>query len=248
MINLAKFEFIDIAIVISFSAACLALIVAGILFLLKSKGKNRRLRIYFMGIALFLFLYGINRAIRLLFEATLEPTFLWQMTVEEFNALIAKDDAIYAAHDLMWVLTLVIGSVGGAFLLFVIELHIMERKTKFLFTITKIITTIPPIFLGYRTDEVLLFRIMLYIGDFLLLSIPIFYYYLASKTSGETRKKAIMAGTGLLLFFVSIAINSSLGKTILGALLGLPGVYLTYFLFSALVILGILIYTRSIAY
>ena len=237
-------ETIDVIIIISYSIICVIFLLTGIGFLLKAKDKPVQVRNYLLGIGLFFFLYGISRVLVFLFELTFEIDFIWNLSAADFERIFAERPDLELRHDIVWRLSTAIGTTGLVFLMYQLEVIIMKKKTKFLFTILTVVTVIPALILGVAgKDEVSIVRIILYAGNLLVIVIPLFYLYLAVKTSGTPRKRAIGAAFGMLLTFLGVVFNSSVGKTLFA-----DQVYITYVLYGICSTLGIIIYWKSIQF
>ncbi|MHA1293949.1 MAG: hypothetical protein ACTSQJ_14940 [Promethearchaeota archaeon] len=240
---------IDYIIIIIYSSICITLFTAGIILLFKAKDKPEKVKNYLIGIGLFFILYGISKVIVFLYELTFDPGFVWQIKSNEFDIIFEANQELNFRNDIVWRLSTGFGTIGLIILMYELEYYIMEKKTKFIFTLIMIITLIPALLFGIAgKDKITWIRIVLYIGNFLVIVIPLFYLYLAIKTSGETRRRAIGATIGMLLFFAGIVFNSSIGKSLFESAMGIQGIYLTYFLFGSFLIIGLLIYFKSIKY
>lgn len=246
--NLTSITIIDILIVLCHLTVILSFLLSGIYLFFKLKNKPKAQRDYLLGVSLFFILYGTARMIMFLFELTFEP-FVWQIPVDKFNQIFRNNPELEIQHDIMWRLTTGIGGLGLVIIIYQLEKTILEMKTKYLFTIITIITIIPSLLLGVSgKDEITWVRIVLYTGNFIAVAIPLFYFYYAFKTQGETRKRALGAALGVFILFIGIVFNSSVGKTVLNTSYGLPGLYLSYYLYALFVTIGIVIYMRSIKY
>ncbi len=246
--NLSNIETIDYLIICCYSAVIAAFMISGIILVIRLKDKQKQIRNYLLGIALFFILYGIARIIMFLFELTFDP-FVWRIDVNEFDKIFAEHPEIDARHEIVWRASTGIGTLGVVILMYQLELRILEKRTKFIFTILQIVSVIPALILGVEgKDEITVVRIILYAGNVLLLFIPLFYLYYAFKTTGETRKRAIGATMGIFILFFGVLFNSSIGKTLFNTTFGIQGLYITYYLFAICVVIGIVIYMKSIKY
>jgi len=239
----------DGIIIFSYSIVCICLFIASGFLFFKSRGKSKKVRNYLLAIALFFLLFGISRTTMFIFELTFPEDFVWNISVHDFDSIFQKNPEIAVRHDIVWRFTTGIGAFGVAILMFVLERQILEKKTKYVLTIITLITVIPALILGVEgKDEVGFVRIVLYIGNFLMVAIPLIYLYLGIKTSGDTRMRALGAMTGMIILFTGIVFNSSFGKTQLEGLYGIPGLQITYILYGLCTAIGIFVYLKSIQY
>jgi hypothetical protein len=247
--NLANIEFIDILMILSSILVCVTYFMGGCIFLLKTKDKSTDVRNYLLGIGLFFLLYGTDRLIFFLYELTFEPNFMWHYSNTQLQSMFQNNPELALRYDVVWRWAIGLGGLGLIILSYQIELYVMEKKTRFLITIIEIISIVIPLIFGLQQIyEVSIVRIILYTGNVLIMIIPLYYFYFAFKTVGITRKRAIGAGTGILIMFIGIFFSSSLAKSILDSALGIDGIYLAYLLFCIFTIIGTLIYSKSIHY
>ncbi|MHA1273576.1 MAG: hypothetical protein ACTSQS_09085 [Promethearchaeota archaeon] len=246
MNNLNQMDFIIIAFYLS---VLISHFSAGIFLLLKSRNKGENVKNYLRGIAIFFLLYGLAKSIVFLFELTFPVNFVWNIGEKDFNKIFSENPDLSLRHDIVWRFTATLGVAGVAFLMYQLEKQILEKKTKFIFTIITIITVIPAILFGVKgKDEIDIVRIILYAGNIMLIVIPLIYLYLAGKTSGATRLRALGAMSGILILFLGIVFNSSIGKSLFENLYGISGIHITYILFGICVAIGTIIYLKSIQY
>ena len=237
---------IDFLIISTFLITFACCIVIGCLFFLKAKNKQPSERNYILAIGLFIILFGISRFIKFYFEITLQPMFMWHMTLDEFNSLLDTNPHLELYYDVIWRLYISIRSVGVILLLFELEKLILEKKTKYSFTVIKIITLIPVLIYGYNINETIVFRIIMLVGDFLFLILPAIYLYFSYKTTGQTRRNAFTASASLLLIFIGLAFQSTFMIILAEEFFGLFGLHLTHLFFSMFVTVGVLLYYKSI--
>ena len=246
--NLSNITPPDLIIMVIMVVVIIAFYFSGIFLIIKAKGKPERLRKYLFGISIFFILFGTGRVIMTLFEFFFDP-FVWNIDINEFDAIFVANPDLFIIHDIVWRFTTTFGSLGLVFFIFQLENYILEKKTKFIFSILQVITVIPAVLFGTAgKDAIGPVIIILYIGNFLVIVVPFFYFYLAIKSTGITRKRAISAGIGMLIFFAGIVFNSSLGKGLFNNPFGIPGLHFSYYLFGILVCLGLAIYLKSLQY
>jgi hypothetical protein len=246
--NLANIGMVDIIIIICHSAVVAAYLLSGIYLFFKLRNKPPEIRNYLLGISLFFILYGASRVTMFFFELLFDP-FVWQIDVNEINQLLKDSASLNLIHDIVWRTSTALGVIGISFLMYELELRILNKKTKFFFTILTILTVIPALLFGVAgKDEVTIVRIILYVGNFLVIVIPIFYFHFARITTGDTRKRAIGAGIGITIMFLAVMFNSSAGKTVMFNSLGMPGMYIVYYMYGILAPVGVIIYMKSIQY
>ncbi len=250
-------EFLDWVVIFFYSAVCIIFLLIGIIFLLKSRDKQKNIRNYLLGIGIFFLLYGISRAMMFLFEATfpivansltggiIEPNFIWNLNSAEVNLIFETYAEINLYHELIWRVTTALGTGGLIFLLYELEIHILEKRSKFLFTIIETISVLPALIIGLagtQKDEVAWVRIILYVGNVIMIVVPLIYFWLGAKTSGDTRKRAIGAGISMLIMFFGVVFNSSIGKTLF------PGLFFPYIMYGIFVIIGTIAFMKTIQY
>ena len=182
------------------------------------------------------------------FEITFPIDFVWNISRSDFNTIFENNPDLVLFHDIIWRLTSLIGNLGLILLMYVLELHILEKKLKFIPTIIVIIGTIPAMIFGAggQKDEISLVRLVMYVGNVFMILVPFIYFYLATKTSGRTRKRALSAGVGSFIMFVGVVLNSSIGKTIFENIAGITGLHLTYVLYGSFIVVGTLMYLNSV--
>ncbi len=246
--NLASMELLDIIIIFCHISVIFTFMVSGIILFIKLKRKSPEIKNYLLGIGLFLFLYGFGHFFMFLYELTFDP-FVWRVNINDFNAIYNTHPDLLLIYDITWRLKTAFGISGVIILFYQLEKRILIKKTKYLFTIIQAITLIPALIFGVSTkDDITIIRILIYLGNSMAIVIPFIYLYYAKKTTGDTRKRAIGAMIGMLLLFMGIIINGSIGKSLYFTLHGMDGLYFTYYMFAFLTIVGILIYMKSIKY
>jgi len=221
--------FIDSEIVsmvhsLAYLTAIITFTIFGILFLFKLKNKPPKIRNYLIGIVLFLFLYAISRSAELI------------------------NDFIEDPGALLWYLGAIFGAISLLPLLFVLEFYIIEKKTKFIFTILSFVLFILAMILDPRASNSI-GKNLLYISSFPALTVPFMYFYVAYKTSGDTRKRSIGAGVGFLIAFFGIIVDTALGNLVFKALVGVEyGNLVTAIIYMISIPTGLIVYYRSIRY
>ncbi len=241
-------ELIDYLIIFILIEVIFIFFYLGFLFLKKAKDKQERIKIYLLCIAFFLILYGIDRIIFFLHEFLFE-NFVWSISPMDFSETLKNDSEKAFIYDIVWRIGTSIGSAGLLIFLLGFESKILEKKTKFIFSIIQCTTLVLSLIFGTTADEITIGRLILYFGLLPALAIPICYFYLGGKAKGIARKRAIGAGLGFLIFYLGVAVNSTAGKTIFYFILGgMTGVYLSYIIYCVFVNLGLIIYMKSIQY
>jgi len=211
-----------------FLLAIITFAVMGTLFLLKIRGKTGKIRNYLIGIVLFLFLYAVSR-------------------ISEFSRTLVSGDTVF--RDVTWYLGAIFGAMALIPLLFVLEHIILEKKSKYIFTILSVAFFLLAIILDPSGSATSPGKIFLYLASAPALSVPFMYFYVGYKTSGDTRKRSIWAGIGFLVAFFGIIIDTALGNMIFDALLGDEiGGLATSILYMITLPLGMIIYYSSIKY
>lgn len=246
--NLSDIELIDYVIIICHLIVISTVILAGIIFLTKMKDKSKDTKQYLLGISLFFICYGIAQTVMAIFEITFDP-FIWRIHIDDFGDIFKQNPDLSLRYEIAWRLQQAISSIGIIFLIYQLERRILEKKTKYLFTIIKTFTTIIAVSFGSgQKDQIGVVTIINYIGSALVIIIPLFYIYLAIKTSGETRARALITSLGIWLLFFGVVFNSSIGKRIFTAGWGMEGLFFTYYLFAACILIGTLIYMKTLQY
>lgn len=241
-------ESIDYVIILMMIEVAALFFMLGLLFLYKSRDKSSKIKIYVIGVGLFLILYGVNRVI-FFFNELLFDDFLWSITTGDFTAALEADSLKAFNYDIIWRISTGIGSGGLLVFLLVFESQILEKKTYFILSIIQGITLVVSLILGASADRMTLGRYILYIGLAPALAVPFCYFYLGVKANGVARRRAISAGLGFLIFYIGIAINSSAGKSVfLWLFSGITGLYFAYVMYAILINCGLLIYMRSIQF
>ncbi len=242
---MVKIELIDVIIIFCMVIVIIAMFLAGLIFYKESKGKSENYRKYLLGISLFLLLYGINRCIFFLHELFFDP-FMWSMPLDEYIYQMESTEWRFIRYDIIWRISTSIGSIGLFIFLYVFELQILEKRTHFILSLIQLFSLASSVILGAASDKLTVGRIILYFGLLPALAVPFIYIYLGIKASGPTRKRAIGAGIGFLIWYVGISANSSAGKNLGFGYWGLSGLQLMYILYAILNILGLYIYIKSI--
>ncbi len=104
-------------------------------------------------------------------------------------------DFIYIEDEFFWDLGAIVGIGGIIFLLFAIERYIFTRS-KFFFTILAIINVILLIVIPSEYKNIVQTIFIPVIGLF----IPIIYFYIAYKGTGNIRKNSLLIAIGILIF------------------------------------------------
>jgi hypothetical protein len=151
-------------------------------------------------------------------------------------------------RDYLWYLGAIPGSIGVTVLIFVLELYILEKKTKFIITIVQFSLLILGLLLGANATDLGVGKILIYVSSFTALIIPIIYFQFGYKTTGETRKRSISAGLGFFIIYVGIVCRTQLVENIFSGFWGDPGIFLLYILFPSFILIGLIIYYISIKY
>jgi hypothetical protein len=245
---MVRIEFMDLIVILFHSLAFFTLLFCGIVFISKSRGKVKEYRQYLLGMGIFFLLYGISRIVMFSFEMLFPIDFVWNLSASDFRLIFANNPDIVFVHEIIWRITSLIGNVGLILLMYIVERHILEKKLKYIPTIFMIFSAIPALILGagQQKDELSIFRIVMYIGNFLLILVPLMYLYLGLKTSGRTKKRAISATIGMTTMFAGVTINSSMGKTVFESLGGIDGLKISYILYGTFVAIGVLITLNSV--
>lgn len=247
--NLQKIEAIDYLIITCLLAVFISSVVATLLFTIKLKGKIPKMRNYLLGIICFLGFYAANRVMIFFYELTFDP-FVWRLEVDAINALLLSDPDLLLRYDVIWRISTILSQVGLLVFLVEFELQILDKKTKFVFSILLAITATFSVIRGSGISaggEVDFWRLFFYLGTLPAIAVPLCYFYLAIKATGTARKRAIGAGIGFLILFIGITFNSAGGKSLFTSIVGnISGLQLSYVLYGVLAPIGIVIYLLSI--
>jgi len=233
MILQSETEILNNIHIIAFLVVIATFLIIAVLFSLKMKRKPKNIKNYIRGIVIFMIFYAISR--------------MAEVSKMLFSIFIGTIDPTIA--DILWYMGAIFGAVALFVLLLVLERYILERKTKFILSILTISLLILAILLDPQAGATSPGKILLYLSSAPALSIPIIYFYIGYKTSGDTRRRSIMAGIGFMIAFLGIIVDTALGNLIFDSLLGnFMGGVLTYITFMICVPVGLLIYYRSIQY
>lgn len=228
-------DFLDTTHIITLLIVICSFLIIAILFSFKLKDKPRSAKNYIIGIILFMILYAISR------------------TCELSKIIIGLDDpydTTLTIRTVLYLMSAIFGTVAVFILLVVLERYILEKKTKFIFSILTISFLILALIFNPSGGPVNLGKFFLYLSSIPALSIPLIYFYFGYKTTGVTRKRAIEAGIGFLIAFLGIIMDSAIGTSLFSILLGNInyGLLVAYILFAICVPIGLIIYYRAIHY
>ena len=241
---------IDVIIIAAHLSAILSLILASLYFLIKSRGKASREKIYMVGIALFFIMNASARFMMFYSELQMDP-FVWRLTTYESNRILEANSQLYNLYQILYYISSAIAAFAVTILLFVLEREILEGKTKYIITLIQIILAILSLILGASpVAELTIGKILLYAGSFSALAVPLIYFYFAYKTTGETRIHSAGAGIGMIVLFLGIVADTFFVKTLFQdvAGLGVLGVWIAYILHGIFLPIGLIIYVKSIKY
>ncbi|MFO8018975.1 MAG: hypothetical protein R6U96_10090 [Promethearchaeia archaeon] len=249
--SLSNIEFIDVIIISCHLLVIGVLIITGILFYGKSRGKASNIKKYLKGIILFMLIYSVSRLVMFIFELTFDP-FIWQLTPTETEIALTYDPNLNFRYSIFWYTGTILGAIAFFIILFDLETFILLKKTKYIPSAFLAIIYILGLSLGaVGAEQITLGKFFLSISAIFPLLIPITYFFFAYKSSGDTRRRAIGAGIGFTIFFLGIGLNSTMGKAIFIFLLSpeeIVGVYASYIMYAVLAIIGLIIFLKSIHY
>ncbi|MFX0135069.1 MAG: hypothetical protein ACFFDN_15615 [Candidatus Hodarchaeota archaeon] len=202
----AYYDFLLQFMIATWSVAITALLYSGYIFLNKSrKTEVESQKWLFIGIGIFLILYGITRILFLCAEWARD----WGADLYSPNVIpFSKPGG--SGYDFFWRLAALIGLVGLIIYNFVVERYLI-RKTKYVFSIIGVGTLIVCVIFGPYDIGLLATRTGPLIMGF---SIVILYIYLIFTGEGEVRKKAIIATLGLFVFFLGVGLDSTTGQAL----------------------------------
>ncbi len=187
--------------------AIAVLLYTGYLFLNKSRSVEAEGQKWlFIGFGIFFILYATTRILFLCAEWARD----WGPDLYSPNVIpFSKPGG--PGYDLFWRIATLSGLVGWTFFIFVIEKYLI-RKTKFIFSIIGLGTLIICLIFGPYEIGLLATRT----GPILMgLILILLYFYLIFTSDGDVRKKALMATLGLIVLFIGIGIDSTLGQAAL---------------------------------
>jgi len=247
--NFSNLQPSDVIIIIFQVLAVVSLFITGVLFFLKARNKSETVKYYLWGIVTFVVCYGIVRLIMLLLELSVQP-FPWQMSIEQANQLLANNPVLNERFMFVWYIQSILGAFGLFIFLFQLETYILEKKTKYLLSLSQLTFSILGLIVGAtQITEITIGKIILYISFIIPAAfVPIIYFHFALITSGSTRARASGAGWGYLIFYAGIASTSQGLKEILESWLGQPGIWLSYIMYGTLVAIGLIIFQLSVKY
>jgi len=173
---------------------------------------------------------------------------MWTIALEDYNNMMVPGSDKFIRYDIIWRISTAIGSIGLLIFLIEFESKILEKKSKFILSIIQGVTLTFSLILGAQADRMTAGRYILYFGLIPALTVPLLYFYIGIKTSGDARKRAIGAGFGFLIFYIGVAANSSGGKSVFNFLAGLSGLQFSYILYGIFISIGLIIYIKSIRY
>ncbi|MHA1147866.1 MAG: hypothetical protein ACTSR8_06435 [Promethearchaeota archaeon] len=167
--------------------------MAGILFLRDyKKAKN----IFFFWISLFFFLFIVSRILRIIVKFYIgEPPVGKPLTG---NAFILE--SIYT----------IVSYIGLFCVYFALE-KTLVKKSHFFFSIVVWITCVISI-IDFITRNLLWLTLPFFIAT--VLGLPVIFFYLAGKSSGEVRKNSLLVAVGVVMFIFGIAFDIPDGKPI----------------------------------
>lgn len=104
-----------------------SLFTTALLFLFKSRKKDRSVQLYMYGIILFMLLYGIARLLFFIFELSVSP-FPWNLSMNEANSILQNDATLYNLFIIIWYISTILSWFALFIFLFVLERYILEKK------------------------------------------------------------------------------------------------------------------------
>ena len=139
------------------------------------------------------------------------------------------DPILLQQNSYIWKLAMTFLNIGYVFFFYVGEKEIFLDKTKNLITISSIVLLV----VIYFIPDFNLYQNLITISlSIIYLFIPIGYLYIAKKTTGTTRKKAIAIVIGIFMYmFCMIMLNEGL-LTIIANNMGVPLILLTFIMYS----------------
>ncbi|MHA1292716.1 MAG: hypothetical protein ACTSQJ_08635 [Promethearchaeota archaeon] len=246
--DLINIETIDIIIIGCHLSVLFSLFLTGILFFVKSRNQDKIVQQYMNGIGLFMILYGIGRVFIFIFNISIEP-FVWRLYPEQFTTKLEGDPNLLFRFQITWYFSMILSSIAVMILLIQLERYILEKKTKYILSFVQLALIILALTFGaIGGSEMTAGKIIVYLSSLPLLFIPLTYFYFAYKSSGITRKRAIGAGMGILIFFLGVAANTAAVKAIFIPYWGMNAIYFSYIMFGILIPIGLTIYLKSIKY
>lgn len=237
-------------IIITFNLVAIGVMFGSSLFMFnKARNREGNARSYGLAIAFFFLFLGLHRIIFLIVELTFYNGPMWNLLGHEISQIYQNNPDLATQTDINYRISSLLSMIGLAILTFELERYILDKKTKYIITILLACLQIPYFIFGdAQSFEISIIRIMFYIGTFLFLAIPLIYFYMASKTSGETKKRALAAGVGMGLAFFGIILVSTAGKLVLEALFGVNGIHLGYIMHGIITSTGLILYLSSVKY
>jgi hypothetical protein len=189
------------------------LLVGSILLFIKAKKTSKELGssdIYGYCVALFFLFIAIGYIIRvefMFFIAANDSQFFLQMTATERSKSILDfyaNDGRLELLQTLWVAHMTVIFIGIGLLMFATEYKILNKRTKYFFTILCVAILPVIIFLPYRIAQNLF-----YISYAAPIAWLFIYINVARKATGSVRRNAIMLLVGFAIFVVGILFNSA---------------------------------------
>ncbi len=180
--------------------------------LLKEYYENREAKLLIPVAGLF-FMLAVSRSILIYFD---------------FFVTGLNDD-LFQQYSIIWKISMIFLSIGYAFFIYVSEKEIFIDKTKNIITILSIII----LFVIFLVPNFDIFQTLLTLFLCLVtLFFPIGYVYIAKKSTGKTRKKAISVVVGFFTYmFCMIMLSAPLIEQ-LATILGMDVLLLTLIMYS----------------
>ncbi len=247
--NPISIDLIDIIIIICQVLVVSSLFLTGIIFFLKARNQSDSIKYYLWGIVAFMVCIGIVRLIMFIFELSVQP-FPWQISIEQANQLLEENPVLNERFLFIWYIQSILGGFGLFIYLYQLETYILEKKSKYILCTSQLIFSILGLIIGAaQITEITFGKIILYISYIIpAVFVPFIYFHFARITTGSTRKRAIGAGIGYLIFYGGIASSSQGLKELLESFNGLPGIWISYIMYGVLVTIGLIIFHLSVKY
>ncbi|MHA1310122.1 MAG: hypothetical protein ACTSQO_04255 [Candidatus Helarchaeota archaeon] len=199
------------------------LIILGIFFLLKNKkDKINEQKGMDLGLGFFFIFYAICRI---------------SFIISDYAENILLDNILM---EYMWRLATLFGLMGLTIMTFVIEFYILEKKTKFIFSIIGVITIIISVVGGSEIGRIAILYGPVAMGFIII----ILYSYIAIKSSGYVRKRSLQALIGILLFYSGITIDSNIISGFLNWMFGVETMLIRA-IAAVILIIGVVIFGLS---
>ncbi len=179
---------------IVWTIALISLIILFFLYIQQYRRTEIAKRTYFFSLALFCLFFFVFRTLTIYYNYFLEGGLIGSQ-VPDLDTL-----ALF-----FWAFNFCFGCIGITFLLFAVEKEIF-RKSKYIFTIALLVLI--SLFLIFVFINIEIASYIQWLIPIPFLIVPLLYFYVGIKSSGEYRMHSFKMFVGILLLFISHGIFS----------------------------------------